>query len=407
LLAVRSIPLQVDSVDHTPRILGEPPVICEIINTSVTVNFTVSDKDLKRDAPYTDTLTLSVVSPAGGVTINPQTIPGTGSDSVPISVTITLSSTAQFGKVIPVVLQVTDKFGVSTTKTIDVRISNPVAWDMDITTSNNNGGFQRLTFGKGYLATDGIDSTFCEYPLPPIPPQDVYDARWVINDQSGTQGSLFDFRDSTLNTPSIYQGIIQAGGNGNGGNQTNYPIFISWKKTSVPSSVPYPNGAGNLYIVDRFGGTVFHLNMGLAQGFMGAQVQLLTNVGGDPDSVSLEINNSQVTGFFIVSDPLNSVQPSSNLTPTAFSLEQNYPNPFNLTTNIQFALPSQQNTKLEVIDVMGRVIATLVNDMQPSGYYNVAWDGKDAAGNSVEPGVYFYRLSAGNHVEMKQMTLMK
>jgi hypothetical protein len=409
LVAVRTIPLNVDSVNHVPQILGEPPVICEIVNTTVTANFTVTDIDLKRDSIYADTLQLSVITPNGGVTINPQTIPGgAGSDSVPITVTITLNNSANYGQVIPVQIEVTDKFGAKSIKTINVRLSNRVAWDMKITASNNNGGFQDLIFGKGFHATDGIDSSFCEYPLPPIPPQDVFDSRWVINDPSGTQGSLYDFRDSTLNTPSTYQGIIQAGGNGNGsGNQTNYPIFITWDKSTAPSTAPYPTGAGNLYLVDRFGGTVFNINMAKGTGFTGAQVQLLQNVGGNPNVVSLQINNSQVTGFFIVSDPADYVAPTSNLTPSAFTLEQNYPNPFNAATNIKFGLPLQENTKLEVIDVMGRVIATLVNGQEPSGYYNVAWDGKDAAGNYVGAGVYFYRLSAGNHVEMKQMTLMK
>jgi len=337
--------------------------------------------------------------------ISPATVVGNGADTVPITVTVNFNN-SQGGQQ-SIVIQATDKLGATSTKAILVRVSDPIKWRLNVTVSNNNGGFQNLTFGKGARATDGLDSNFCEYALPPIPPADVFDSRWVINDKSGTVGSLRDFRDSTLPTPSIYQGIVQAGGNGN---QTNYPVFISWNLKNVPNpkSILTPGGDGLLWLRDRFGGSLFNINMATGKGYVGAQVQLLTNVGGDPNAVSLQISNTQVTGFFILSDPLSSVEElPGGLTPAAYVLEQNYPNPFTPMTNIRFALPAEQNTKLEVIDVMGRVIATLVNDKVQSGYYNVTWNGKDDFGNVVGAGVYFYRLSAGGHFEMKQMTLLK
>jgi hypothetical protein len=95
--------------------------------------------------------------------------------------------------------------------------------------------------------------------------------------------------------------------------------------------------------------------------------------------------------------------------PTSFSLNQNYPNPFNPTTNIEFRLPAGQAgmvnrelVTLRIFNVLGREVATLVNDMRPPGVYTVRWDASAFAS-----GVYFYRLQAGGLTESKAMVLMK
>lgn len=74
-----------------------------------------------------------------------------------------------------------------------------------------------------------------------------------------------------------------------------------------------------------------------------------------------------------------------------FALEQNYPNPFNPTTIIQYSLSDMQFVSLKVYDILGREVATLVNEEKPAGRYEVEFDG-----SGLTSGVYFYRLSAGN-----------
>ena len=88
--------------------------------------------------------------------------------------------------------------------------------------------------------------------------------------------------------------------------------------------------------------------------------------------------------------------------PTEFGLSQNYPNPFNPTTNFEFRVSSLGFVTLKVYDILGREVATLVNDVRPPGVYTVRWD---ASGHS--SGVYVYRLRAGNFVSAKKMVLMK
>ena len=80
----------------------------------------------------------------------------------------------------------------------------------------------------------------------------------------------------------------------------------------------------------------------------------------------------------------------------------NYPNPFNPATEISFSLPSASHVKLEVFNVMGQKVATLVDGQFEAGEHVVRWDGSDAAS-----GVYFYRLQAGDFVDTKKMMLLK
>ncbi len=90
------------------------------------------------------------------------------------------------------------------------------------------------------------------------------------------------------------------------------------------------------------------------------------------------------------------------LSPGRFDLSQNYPNPFNPLTTISYQLSKFSHTTLKVYDVLGNVVATLVNEEKPAGTYEVTWN----AGN-LSSGVYFYQLKAGNFLSKKKMVLLK
>ncbi len=93
--------------------------------------------------------------------------------------------------------------------------------------------------------------------------------------------------------------------------------------------------------------------------------------------------------------------------PSTFALSQNYPNPFNPTTNIEFAIPHNETVKLEVYDILGRLVTTLANSDMPAGTYKVIWNGKDSKGQSVASGLYLYRLQAGSFTSVKKMLMLK
>jgi hypothetical protein len=88
--------------------------------------------------------------------------------------------------------------------------------------------------------------------------------------------------------------------------------------------------------------------------------------------------------------------------PAHVSLGQNYPNPFNPSTTIQFTIVNRQLTIVKVFDVLGREVATLVNEVKEPGTYTVQFSGSGLAS-----GLYFYRLSAGQYVECRKMVVMK
>ena len=92
--------------------------------------------------------------------------------------------------------------------------------------------------------------------------------------------------------------------------------------------------------------------------------------------------------------------------PDQFSLGQNYPNPFNPSTIIPYQLPASAPVRLEVYNLLGQRIATLVDEEQPAGFHHARWDGTDGAGRAVGAGVYLYRLQSGPAVATERMVLI-
>jgi hypothetical protein len=103
-----------------------------------------------------------------------------------------------------------------------------------------------------------------------------------------------------------------------------------------------------------------------------------------------------------VFNPIWTSVDDDRVTPYSFKLLQNYPNPFNPSTTIRFTIPEEVNVTLVVCDVLGRHITTLVDDRLPGGAFSHVFDAGHLAS-----GVYMYQLRAGDHVETKQLILLK
>jgi hypothetical protein len=113
---------------------------------------------------------------------------------------------------------------------------------------------------------------------------------------------------------------------------------------------------------------------------------------GGSDTQSFTINVMSVTD----------AESISQLIPNHFDLYNNYPNPFNPSTTIRFAVPEISNVKIEVYNLIGERITTLINEIKTAGYYEVQFNASNLAS-----GIYFYRIQAGNFVESKKMILLK
>jgi len=95
------------------------------------------------------------------------------------------------------------------------------------------------------------------------------------------------------------------------------------------------------------------------------------------------------------------------LIPEVFALHQNYPNPFNPTTQIRYDLPEDALVSINIYDLMGRSIKSLVNSNQSAGYRSIQWDATNNQGQPVSAGLYLYTIQAGKFRQTKKMILLK
>ncbi len=95
------------------------------------------------------------------------------------------------------------------------------------------------------------------------------------------------------------------------------------------------------------------------------------------------------------------------LPPMEATLYQNYPNPFNPSTRIEYYIPGRSMVRLEIFDVKGRLVKTLVSGIKPEGEDSVLWNGTNRFDESVSSGVYYYRLRAGKKNLVRKLVLLR
>lgn len=180
---------------------------------------------------------------------------------------------------------------------------------------------------------------------------------------------------------------------------------------------------GNL-MLDRAKQQLFALLLNFASGRIGNETVI-----SDDGRVAAEAV-TQVAGLINDSDPANDelakdicdlinngqmaeagAIPESNIRyklsldgtlPIEFSLAQNFPNPFNASTTIKYGLPKTSQVTIEIYDIMGRSVETIFEGSIPVGYHSVVWNSGDNSS-----GIYFYKIRAGDYVDIKRMTLIK
>jgi len=124
-------------------------------------------------------------------------------------------------------------------------------------------------------------------------------------------------------------------------------------------------------------------------------------VDGNGQALPFELTNGPIDGDGTDGSDGNGTEGAGEL-PQAFDLGQNYPNPFNPSTSIRYALPEASDVQLEVYNITGQRIATLVNRNQSAGTYEVSFDA-----SNLSSGMYLYRIKAGTFMQTRQMMLMK
>ena len=103
-----------------------------------------------------------------------------------------------------------------------------------------------------------------------------------------------------------------------------------------------------------------------------------------------------------------SVEPVSLMKPTEYKIENAYPNPFNPSTKIRFSLPKNEKVRLEIYDMRGRLVNSLIDsEFISAGSYESTWDGKNNRGEAVSSGIYLARITTGNYIQSIKLNLIK
>ena len=165
---------------------------------------------------------------------------------------------------------------------------------------------------------------------------------------------------------------------------------------------------------DGLEGDLVHINYELVEGAdLPSEVTFYMGLANLPGSSRDPELLNVVCGFPDENNPVvietNALSLNENLSiPTQFALHQNYPNPFNPSTQISFDIPEgSEIVTLNIYNVLGKKVSTLINNSMNPGRHKVEWNAKDNEGNPVASGIYFYELNTPSFTSRKKMLLIR
>ncbi|MCC7431018.1 choice-of-anchor J domain-containing protein, partial [bacterium] len=268
----------------------------------------------------------------------------------------------------------------------------PTGWQI----INNDGG--GATGQESFVVADSVNLTT------PLVSHDVAGPYFVWGNYNSANGLLIDewLISPQIALPSQSQAILKYWGSSVDG---------TWKdsiKVKVSTTLATPNAFTELvyHKVDGPSGVWHEYTLDLSA-YSGQNIYIAWNYfhtdGGPNGNAS---DNIGLDDFKI--DVTTDVNENPNVSPSVYSLSQNYPNPFNPTTAINFSFPKTEQATLNVYNVKGQLVRTLVSGTVLAGNNKVFWNGTDDNGNIVSSGVYFYSLKTASGFETsKKATFLK
>lgn len=254
-----------------------------------------------------------------------------------------------------------------------------------------------MSAGPGSLSHDPLfaDTSSTDYHLALHSPAIDAGEPSVENlDTDRSRGDMgrFGAHSLAMDQPSYPQGVTVGVANGE--------VTIAWQ--------PNPEDDVDFYAVycDTIDGFV-----PTAENFVGTSSDTALTLPQPSDTTYYRVSAVDTAGYASgYSTQVSSAPVASGIGPGSDLLDQlaqNVPNPFNPTTTIEYAIARRSRVQLNVYDVRGRHVKTLVDRNVGPDSYRVVWDGRNSAGNSVASGVYFYRLVAEGFVATKKMVLLR
>jgi len=178
-------------------------------------------------------------------------------------------------------------------------------------------------------------------------------------------------------------------------------IHLSWSQNEE-DNIEY-------YVVDRSTDSLFILDQYLS--FMTADTFFVDSSFTDGSTIYYRlsaINTYGIAGEFSEIGSISiSLSTANEMIPVEFALHQNYPNPFNPVTQIRYDLPENEYVSINIYDIMGRRIRSLVGTNQDPGYRSIHWDATNDLGQAVSAGMYIYTIQAGQFRQTRKMVLLK
>jgi len=429
---LHQIPMEVKEVNHDPLISGIPPVRCIDYNKPYQDYITIIDKDLFRNNSN-EQLTIRLLDgrdnpiTSDQLDVDPKVINGTGTtDSIRVKIfTNAFKLNPESDAKITIKVEVTDKAGKKSVMIYRLQVSLETDFVCDVKVTNSRGAYQILQFGTsslpntkegGVTTGDGtddpnnlgvLDYQLCEFELPPMPPLDVFDARWSIPLRNGTLRNIFPVAQQGLKGEAIYKARYQAGGE-TGGTSPFYPVTISWRPKDVPTKenkTANPTGA-TWYIRDfNSNGNIFSFEMTEPSKNFRKSADIISGYSSkDPEVFEITITNPSLNSFIIVHDWASDVVNAENV---IFGINNVTPNPVTNNSVITFAITKPSQVKLDVVDAIGNVVMTLEDKFMSNGIYTINWDGIDQAGRYLPSGTYTIRMVAGNETSTYPVVVVR
>ena len=164
---------------------------------------------------------------------------------------------------------------------------------------------------------------------------------------------------------------------------------------------------GKLDAISTYSGSILttNINFLIGQILPGNNQVNFKGVLDDIRIYDYALSHSEIRSLYDIVSSVN--DEPENYFPDQTILFQNYPNPFNSQTVISFQIKSAAKVSLEIYNILGNKIQTLVDEYKRAGHYSVSWDGNDESGLQVPTGIYFYRLIADNYTQTKKLLILK